>query len=529
MKQAASSRSVLQAVARPIAGAAVVVLCAAILAASMTKQVSRDEQMYCTAGALLAQGKMIYRDFSYPAQLPYHPLLLAALYRGLGTTQYLLVGRLVSAVCDILVLIVILAIYRRVFASDRVRGWLFGLAAAALYVFNPLVDYALGYAWNHDVVILLVVASLWLFLTTDFEHKARFWRVGLMGALLTVATFMRVTTVLVELLFLAALLLSAGGSFRNRSLTALPFSLAALTVAIWPLWIIAQAPQAFRLNLVRIPSLYGRWLHETGIVYGKLTLTADSLLTPGYIVFLILVFYCIGMAWRRSLDVSARERRNVRLTALLPALFFFIAYIPPTMWPQYLAVPVPFLAIALACPLAGLARKRENRSDCRETGRPGSPCRVASWLVGVGAFVVIVANPVVLYRCLAIFVPEAWTPVTLHGESQDIAADVGEPRLVLTLGPLYAIEGGCDIYPELACGDIIYRVADLMSPDERQITHTVGPETLDELVKTRPPAAIIVGVEPSYFSTLEDPLRRLAPPDWPRKTRKNGLQVYIRP
>ncbi len=45
------------------------------------KEVSRDEQMYCTAGVLLAGGQSIYKDFSYPSQLPCHPLLLAALYK----------------------------------------------------------------------------------------------------------------------------------------------------------------------------------------------------------------------------------------------------------------------------------------------------------------------------------------------------------------------------------------------------------------------------------------------------------------
>ncbi|HXK37277.1 MAG TPA: hypothetical protein VJ553_06875, partial [Candidatus Paceibacterota bacterium] len=95
---------------RPVAIIVLVVLAAAIVANSMIKEVARDEQMYCTAGALLAQGRMIYRDFAYPSQLPYHPLLLATLYRVLGTTHYLLVGRLVSALSDILVLIVIVAI-----------------------------------------------------------------------------------------------------------------------------------------------------------------------------------------------------------------------------------------------------------------------------------------------------------------------------------------------------------------------------------------------------------------------------------
>ena len=121
-----------------------VVLSLAILANSMTKPMGRDEQMYCTGAVLLAQGKMIYRDFSYAAQMPYHPLLCAALYKIFGTTYYLLVGRLLSCVCDILTMVCIAGIYRRVFKPFPTTGTLLGLAASVLYVFNPLVDYTNG-------------------------------------------------------------------------------------------------------------------------------------------------------------------------------------------------------------------------------------------------------------------------------------------------------------------------------------------------------------------------------------------------
>jgi hypothetical protein len=149
--------------------------------------------------------------------------------------------------------------------------------------------------------------------------------------------------------------------------------------------------------------------------------------------------------------------------------------------------------------------------------------------MGIAAAVSVLAYPVVLYRSIFVLVPERWTPVELHKESLDLTAKVKEPAVVLTLGPLYALEGGRDIYRELACGSIIYRVADRMSVEERQITRTVGPKTLDELVKGRPPAAVIVGVESSRFSFLEDPLRRWIPSDWPRETGKSTRQVYLSP
>jgi hypothetical protein len=99
----------------------------------------------------------------------------------------------------------------------------------------------------------------------------------------------------------------------------------------------------------------------------------------------------------------------------------------------------------------------------------------------------------------------------------------------LTLGPLYALEGGLDIYPELACGDIVYRVADSLSAEERALTHTVGLATLAPLLREHPPAVVILGVEPTYFAPLETPLRQAVAPDWRRETYDNGLYVYIRP
>lgn len=497
-------------------------LAAALLANSMTKDVGRDEQMYCTAGVLLGHGQMIYRDFSYPSQLPCHPLLLATLYRGLGTTHYLLVGRLLSVVCDVLVVILILLIYRFIFGSPRLDGLLLGLAAGTLYVFNPFVDYAAGYAWNHDVVILCVVASLWLFVTTDFEKTSRWWHVAAMGALLTLATCMRVTTALVELLFLAAVLFVAGGSLRNRIRTALPFLVVALVVALWPLWVIAQAPQAFRLNLLRIPALYGHWLHEIGKTFGKVALTADALRQPGYLLLLALGIYCVVIAWRVRSSLDKSEKWKASLAALLPLLFFVIAYIPPTMWHQYLAVPVPFIAIAIAYPLAAL---RRHADESRSRGRYKLTCG----LVGAATIITLFSYPAVLYRCLFLAAPEKWTPIEFHRTSVKIAAEIKEPGPVLTLGPLQALEGGRDIYSELSCGSIVYRVADLLSAQERQITHAVGPKTLGDIVSTRPPAGVMVGVEPSYFAFLEDPLRKCVPPDWRRDTYGSTLQVYRRP
>ena len=339
-----------------------IVLLLAVFGNSMTKPLGRDEQMYCTGGALLAEGRMIYRDFSYAAQLPYHPLLCAALFRMFNTTHYLLVGRILSAFCDILVVVCIVGIYRNIFKSFVITGMLLGLAAAVLYVFNPLVDYANGYAWNHDVVMLCVVLSFWLFVSIDFKQKSKYWRIAAIGALLTFASCMRITTALVELLFFVILLSQPAESIKQRFKTALPFLAAAAFVSIWPVWVIAQAPRAFFLNLVKIPMLYGEWLHEIGMVYNKFQLTLTCLRQPGYFVLVVLAIYLCLMivCLRRRLKIS--DVRTLLLAALLPLTFFIIALIPPTMWRQYLALPVPFLVISFALPLLYLRKLTDKTS-----------------------------------------------------------------------------------------------------------------------------------------------------------------------
>ncbi len=499
-----------------------IILSLAIIANTMSKPVGRDEQMYCTGAVFLAQGKMIYRDFSYAAQMPYHPLLCAALFKLFNTTYYLLIGRIVSCVCDILVLLGIVGIYRHIFRSFTISGTILGLCAAMLYIFNPLVDYAIGYAWNHDVVIFCVVLSFWLFISTDFEQKSKYWRIAAIGVLLTFATCMRVTTVLVELLIFVLLLSIPAGSAKERLKNTVPFLLAGAVVSIWPVWVVAQAPRAFFLNLVKIPMLYGQWLREIGMVHDKFTLTLACLTKPGYFVLVLLVIYlCLSVFFlRRKLKIA--NGRSLLLAALLPAIFFIIALIPPTMWRQYLAVPVPFLVIGLAFPLLYLRRLTDKAGISKHF-------KIATGIMIVCTLIALFSFPVILYRTPIALLPEGWVPIEIHKVSKDIAGKLQarSPKLILTLAPLLALEGGCDIYTELSTGAIIYRIADSLTAEDRRITHTAGPQSLPEMLKERPPSAVILGVE---MGRLEKPIyESVVKSDWERKDYKNGPTVYFRP
>ena len=500
------------------------ILSLAILANTMSKPVGRDEQMYCTGAVLLAQGKMIYRDYSYAAQMPYHPLLCATLFKLFGTTYYLLTVRLLSCVCDILVMLGIVGIYRHIFKSFTTSSMILGLCAAVLYVFNPLVDYANGYAWNHDVVILCIVLSFWLFISTDFQQKTKYWRIAAIGALLTFATCMRITTVLAELLFFVLLLSIPAGSIKERLKNALPFLLAGAVVSIWPVWVIAQAPQALFLNVVKIPMLYGQWLREIGMVHDKFALTFVCLTTPGYFVLVVLTIYlCLSVFFLRH-KLKIGNGINLLLAALLPAIFFIIALIPPTMWRQYLAVPVPFLVIGFAFPLLYLQQLTDKAGVSRHF-------KVATGLMALCTLVAFFSQPIVLYRTPVALVPERWVPIEIHKISEDIAGKLKtqNSKLILTLAPLLALEGGGEIYPQLSCGSVIYRAADALAPEELETTNTVGQKTLSKLIEKNPPSAVVLGIEQGKMKSLEVPLRDAVGTDWERKDYENGPIVYFAP
>lgn len=498
-----------------------VVLSVALLANSMTKPLGHDEQMYCTGAVLLAQGRMIYRDFSYIAQMPYHPLLCAALFRIFNTTHFLLVARLLSAFCDILVAVCIFGIYRRIFDSFPLSRMLLGLGVVVLYVFNPHVDYANGLAWNHDLVVLFVLLSFWLFVSTDFNRKSKYFTIAAIGALLTFATCVRITTGLVQLLFFVFLLAQPADSIKQRFKTTLPFLIGTAIVLIWPVWTIVLAPRAFFLNIFWIPKLNSEWLHQMGMFHNKLNVIVTSITTPGSSVLIVIAIYLCLVAVCLRCKLTIPDSRNLLLAVLLSLVFFVIALVPPTMWWQYLAIPVPFLLISFAYPLLYIRKVVDGT-------RPGMHFKIARCLVIACAVVVVVFRPIVLTRIPRLFKLQNWVPIRVHGISEDIAAKTKEPKLILTLAPLYALEGGCDIYTELSAGPFVYRVADRLSAWNRDITNTVGSRTLEGLIKKSPPSALVIGVEPQFLERALYQETEVNREEWDVKAYDGGPIAYFR-
>ncbi len=495
---------------------ALVVLSLVIFTGSMAKPTADIEHVSCGAGVLLTKGKMIYRDFACVSQMPYHPFLCAALYKTLNTSYYLLTGRMLTVVCDILVVISIIGIFRRVFASFPVTGQLLGMAMAVLYVFNGHVDNASGFALDHDFVILCIIVSFWMFVSTDFKHRSRYLRIGAMSALLTLASCMNFTAVFIQMLFFVMLLIQGAESGKERFKIVLPFLIAPLISLILPLWTMVQAPHAFYLNVFKMPILKMQLIRKMQLsmgltLYNKLAIILTYITDPrGIFPFLIVVcLIVLIILGRHKLDLS--NLTHAILAILIPVVFLLFPLCCPEVLYENFTILIPFIIISFAYPLLYLRMLRTND--------PPRLFNIASIIVIACAFSQAASEPLLLRRVSQIFSPRNWVPMKVHQISEDVAEKIKEPKLIATLAPLYALESGCDIYLELASGWDGCKIASALPDSKREITNTLNPKTFKEMLEERPPSAAVINIDPTkeQVSRIGLVLIRIGKTKWPEQ------------
>lgn len=490
-----------------------VVLSLVIFMSSMAKPVVDAEHASCAAGVLLTQGKMIYRDFACVAQMPYHPFLCAAIFKVFNTTHYLLAGRMLTVVCDILIVISIIGIFQRVFAPFPVTGLLLGMAMAVLCVFNYHVDRVIGFALNQDFMILCILVSFWLFASIDFKRRSRYLRIGIMSALLTLATCMYLASIFVQLLFFVMLLIQRAESGKQRLKTVLPFLIAPLITLILPVWTMVRAPHAFFINVFEMPMLKMQFIRRMQLMMGTTLYDKFAEILTDFTeqrgVFPFLVAICLVVLiilGRRKLELS--NLRNAVLAILVPVIFLIITLCVPEYLYENFVILIPFMIISFAYPLLYL----------RRLGASGSPHRLfrtISIVVIACAFSQAASQPFLLRRISRILRPQSWVPMKVHEISEEIAQKSKEPKLVVTLAPLYALESGCDIYSELSAGWEGCKIASALSASKREVTNTLDAEAFKEMLKETPPSVIVIEGVPAFSVGLV--LLRIAKTRWPEQ------------
>jgi hypothetical protein len=241
---------------------------------------------------------------------------------------------------------------------------------------------------------------------------------------------------------------------------------------------------------------------------GKLSYFSDVLFAEPFNWLLVAggVIVAILVAWKK---LSPRSGISVWLPALVAIALLAGGMAPTPTWLQYFYAPYVLLVFAFVFGAACLSTK-------------------ALRFVSAGSLIivaVICANAALSrYQTLG-------DPLTLAGSvPEQVRATALEIRSIVgsgtvaTFAPIYPLEAGLSIYPDLESGPFAMRVAAQLSETSRRGYIMMSGSDLVAAMQSNPPAAILVGVEGS----LEDPLIEFASQhSYEEITLSDGLTLWV--
>jgi hypothetical protein len=479
---------------RPLLVLAVVGLFLVVLCLSASRAVraefTHDEHQFVASAELLAEhGLLPYRDYAY-FHLPNLVFVYAVLYQ---FTEYkLLAARLLSAlsITAIAALLYIFSLDSFKKSSSTAGHWV-GAGAALFFVANPLIASTGSYAWNHNLALLLAVLAFMLHWQGPRREKSDRWILA-SGFCLGLSIGTRLSFASALLPFIIGMYFYPPCRTESNFLNRLVFFGAGILLSLLPaLLLLALAPQEFIFGNFTYARLNTFYREESGF-FGppnpmspseKLAYFWDFILPqPGH----LLSFVGLLILGFTPLLAELGRRKGglfepISLLLLAP-LVGWGALLPTPAWNQYYAAPLPFAFLAIIYGLAALVRRHP-------------PAR--NWLLALFLQLVIIANLYQIsdYRRISFLLhPEAWRPLMVH-ELGTRVAELGRGGQVLTLAPIYPLEGGASIYPEFATGPFAWRTAPLVEPDQRAGLGLISEQELERYLENQPPDAILVGFE----------------------------------
>jgi hypothetical protein len=501
-----------------------------VFAHALQKPLDHDEHQFVASATLVArEGLIPYRDFPY-FHLPYLSYLYAPVV--LFNEHLLASMRAVSATAA---LGIALLVWLRAHAALATLPALLragGAAACVLaLVTNPLFLYTAGRAWNHDVALLAALAAA--LAVGSIPTAKRPIRAALVGGLsIGFAIGTRSTMALVA----PALLVSAVFVSRDHPSATRPAILAALgggvAIALLPLlFFLAIAPSEFvygnlTYNLTLNPLYRERMGYDLAMSHPqKVEYLVGSVLSHPRMVALLLA-YAVSVALLLAAKDRAQDRekdrakhRRLRSSAdaftlgVCSPMILVAALLPTPTWYQYYYAVVPFLLLGVIANYGAL------RSPiARGVAALAAVPMLAGALTGARHYLPFVTAP-----------SPGWAALAIHEAGREVAAAAGTTRVV-TLGPIFPLEGHALIYPALATGAFAWRTTPLVAAAEREKLGLLGPDELGSLATDPAFGAMLTGVERDPAENLEAALLDFATTrKWKSRTVGEDLTLWTRP
>ena len=452
-----------------------------VLSLGMTKALSHDEHQHVAAGALVArEGLLPYRDFPH-LHTPYLPFVYSLLFR---TTDYLLLAARLFSVACATAMVGVLGTVAHGLVRERGKWCAAGVCAGAVLLCATAGVFGIttGRAWNQEPGLLCALLAF-LAHATGIARQRNGWFVA-SGLLLGFSIGLRITFApLVAPFGLALLLYLPPPRWQPRVLACFAAGLFMGTFGI--LCLAIQAPEQayfgnFEFARINVLFRYSDGHPRTMTVLKKLRYLWKEILrreTP------LMAAWALPMLVSRFARTADEPRGFESGFVWLTMPFVLMGCLAPTpLYPQYFYPLVPFLTLAALYALAAIP--------------PDTAWFRRSLAIGAVIVVMSVAMGNHAYSHLRdLRSPWGWIPVRLHARGEKLRAKVAGGR-ILTLAPLYPLEGGLSIYPSFSTGPFAWRLAPFVEPGKAARLGLMTPRTIASALDADAPSAILLNIEP---------------------------------
>jgi hypothetical protein len=446
----------------------------------MTEPVNRDEHMYLSAASLLGEHRL-YDDFAF-LQTPYSVWIYRGVHLMTPGDWVLLPARLLKAFVTAGMIVLLFMLLRRLGA----RSLLASILTILLFQDALIRDMA-GLARNYDFAQIAILGAF-LLLPLHREDRSGPVRLLAAGALATAAAGFKLTYAPLSILALLwPLLVGIGGQKRVLAWVGLGGLLGLLPLLVS---VAGVDIAALRFNLLEyhylnaeFHVLEGYRLHATILDRG--TQAWGLLLSEEHWPLTGIALFSLGLSvssWRRSRVRGPVPKPKM---AVLLVWFFIAATVVMALAPR------PFQTSYVAPFFYGLTLVIAAHAGRLSAAR-GRTLVVVCGLIGVIGVLLHIGDARDLAS--AALKPSGWTGVQVHRSGRELAGALRgrAPRPVATTHPIYVLEAGLPLYPELGAGEFAWRSGSLLSPEQRERFSVGSRETLDTLLREQPPGAVLI-------------------------------------
>lgn len=465
-----------------------------VLDLGMTKGLNHDEHQHVAAGALIArEGLLPYRDFPH-FHTPYLAYVYAFLFR--TTDHLLLAARLFSVACATGIAGLVGTIGWSLF-RERGRGMAAAVSAGAVLLCLTSGVFALttGRAWNQEPALFLTMLAFCAHLA-GLRRQNGGWLMA-SGLLLGIAIGLRITVAPLVAPFGLAIVLFPTRRWNPRLILCFMVGLLVGTAGILVFFVIAPE-QTFFGNFgfakVNVDYRLGRGGARTMTLLTKFRFVWKEILRREVPLVLIAVLPLVALRIASRAPIFPKLRFELRFILLLLPFVFIGALAPSPLFSQYFYPIVPFLVLA---GLYGLTALAADNRVFRCTIWAATAIVAVSMLLGRQAY----------SRIGGLLAPAEWTATQIHRQAGEMFAAV-RPGRVLTLAPIYPLEAGWPIYAAFSTGPFAWRVAGFVETERAVRLGIVSPSTLDALIQREPPAAMLLGADPTSAGGFFEYARR---------------------